>query len=335
MHSETGLPSLPHCLGGRTIISSSTMRLCFLTALVIAFSIFSNQSYRPAKYLLLTGGKSNPNDGAMCRYLLDNLDELFDRRRGVRQRQSLNEENRTKRRFDLYEPEATCISEERFGDVMRFNAFGDGPKFVCGVDVIARKAKEQKGGCLIYSVGSNNDVRFERAVHDFMPGCEVHTFDPTLEDEGFVGGEYATFHPWGLGTDGGNEGETMHNRKNKGRRKSFETIMRELGHGNRTIDILKIDCQGCEYAAMPPLFQLMAEGRVRVDQLLIELHDRQKLLHGFFAAADNAGLRVFHKERNGWGCDGYRCVEYAFVSKSFLREANGAAICPGKGLQAD
>jgi hypothetical protein len=41
--------------------------------------------------------------------------------------------------MDLFEPEATCISEERFGqgrNTSRYNAFGDGPKFVCGLDSI-------------------------------------------------------------------------------------------------------------------------------------------------------------------------------------------------------
>ena len=49
------------------------------------------------------------------------------------------------------------------------------------------------------------------------------------------------------------------------------------------------------------------------------------------AAADTAKLRITHKERNQWGCDGYRCVEYALVSESFLCEANGAVMCAGAG----
>lgn len=51
-------------------------------------------------------------------------------------------------------------------------------------------------------------------------------------------------------------------------------------------------------------------------------------VHDFFAAADRAKLRIFHKERNHWGCDGYLCVEYAFASEAFLREANAALLCP-------
>ena len=87
---------------------------------------------------------------------------------------------------------------------------------------------------------------------------------------------------------------------------------------------------------MPPLFDLIASGKIRVDQLLIELHDPKKsnspqMLNDFFLGADKAKLRIFHKERNHWGCDGYKCVEYAFVSESFLRAANGAVIFPDHG----
>lgn len=87
---------------------------------------------------------------------------------------------------------------------------------------------------------------------------------------------------------------------------------------------------------MPPLFDLMASGKSKVNQVLIELHDPKKnksrpkspeILYNFFLAADRAKLRITHKERNQWGCAGSGCVEYAFVSESFLREVNGAVIC--------
>ena len=268
---------------------------------------------------------------ASCQKRLDSLDNLFNERRKIRQQATPTYKYKNdKMKFDLYEPEANCFSEERFGSDsgIRYEAFGDGPKFVCGADVLATK----KAKCLVYSVGSNNDIRFEKAVHTYMKGCDIHTFDPTLSDKPFVGGDVATFHPWGLGSDGGKEGNTMHKRKNDGERMSFQTIFHNLGHTNRTLDILKIDCQGCEYAAMIPLFELIAAGRVKVDQVLIELHDSKKKnfttqLNQFFSAADKAKLRIVHKERNQWGCDGFRCVEYALVSESFLRQANEAIMC--------
>ena len=60
--------------------------------------------------------------------------------------------------FDLYEPEATCLDEERFGTRIRYDAFGDGPKFICGVDYLAKKAAAAGENCLVYSVGSKNHV---------------------------------------------------------------------------------------------------------------------------------------------------------------------------------
>jgi len=173
-----------------------------------------------------------------CEKILDTLDKVYNQRRKPRHSKS-NVGWNGNLIFDLFEPEATCISEERFGSDSeeRYDAFGDGPKFVCGVNHIAAKAK--KKDCLIYSVGSNNDVRFEKAVHTHMKGCEVHTFDPTIAEDAFIGGEYAQFHAWGLGTDNGTEGISMGG-LDTGVRKSFETIIRDLGHDNRTIDILKV-----------------------------------------------------------------------------------------------
>ncbi len=83
---------------------------------------------------------------------------------------------------------------------------------------------------------------------------------------------------------------------------------------------------------MPPLFDLIASGEVQVNQILIELHLGVEALnfgniYGFFLAADRAKFRITHKERNHWGCGGATCVEYSFVSESYLREANGSILC--------
>jgi len=223
----------------------------------------------------------------------------------------------------MFEPEAVCFTEERFGSRERYKAFHDGPKFVCGVGILAARSNSSTG-CLVYSIGSNNQIDFEIAVNSFL-GCETHTFDPTLGSP-FIGGEFATFHDWGLGKDG----DEMSARGKKWTAKSLERVMQDLGHENRTIDILKIDCQGCEWSVFPPFFDLIASGKVRVDQVQVELHlpPSSSVLANFFHDLDRAKLRVFHKERNHWGCDGYRCLEYSFISESFLREANRAVSCP-------
>jgi N6-adenosine-specific RNA methylase IME4 len=55
--------------------------------------------------------------------------------------------------------------------------------------------------------------------------------------------------------------------------------------------------------------------------------DISENITSFFEAADKAKMRIFHKERNGWGCMGQRCIEYSFISEDFLRKANKTAIC--------
>ncbi|KAL9183009.1 hypothetical protein ACHAXT_004796 [Thalassiosira profunda] len=258
--------------------------------------------------------RTSSHVGGLCDDLLDGFDRRFDEMRAARQNETatINLDHIGQGSwFDIFEPEAACFTDERFGSKTRtgrYGAVGDGPKFLCGVDHLANKAARlaEKGAderCLVYSIGSNNDVSFERAVHDFMPGCEVHTFDPTLR-KAFVGDEYATFHDWGLGKDG----ESAAHRGKSWTAKGLETIMQELGHTNRTIDILKVDCEGCEYETLPPVFDAMVAGNVQIGQLQVEMHiggRGVRDIHDFFAAADRATLRIFHKERNHWGCAGY------------------------------
>lgn len=262
--------------------------------------------------------KYSPSD---CESVLDKLDTQFDARRKARQETQFTiNPDYPQGTFDKWEPEAVCLADERFGSTVRYKALGDGPKFVCGVDFLAKKAKNE--GCLVYSVGSNNDISFEQAVHSII-GCEIHTFDPYIPEDKFVGNDIVTFHQWGFGEDNSTQGPTF---------KSAGTVIKELGHTNRAIDIFKIDCEGCEFAVMPPLFESISRGNLKVNQVQIEIHrdelkENTTLLEGLFAAADRANLRIFHKERNQWGCMGYRCVEYAFVNERFLREVNGDYVC--------
>jgi hypothetical protein len=268
-----------------------------------------------------------------CEQRLDSFDAKFNHRRAMRKehyveyrdendQESRDNDDEDEEVYDLFEPEAVCFDEERFGSRERHSAFGDGAQFVCAVDLIAEKSKEDR--CLVYSVGSNNNVDFEVAVSNFM-GCETHTFDPTLKST-FVGDKYATFHPWGIGIDGTQSASTS--KEFEWTSKGIETIMKELGHLNRTLDILKIDCGRCYFKAMPVLFEAISAGRIKVNQIQIELHGVNfgRVEH-FFEAADKAKMRVFHKERNNWGCAGYMCVEYALISEDFLREANRASFC--------
>lgn len=68
---------------------------------------------------------------AACQKRLDSLEKLFNEKRKIRQEATPTYKYRnSKMLFDLYEPEAVCISEERFGSEsgVRYGAWGDGKK---------------------------------------------------------------------------------------------------------------------------------------------------------------------------------------------------------------
>ena len=109
------------------------------------------------------------------------------------------------------------------------------------------------------------------------------------------------------------------------------SMMKQLNHTGRSIDLLKIDCEGCEWQSLPDIFDAKHAEAMKVDQLQIELHGGEKeMINILFRKADAAGMRIMHKERNQWGCNGYKCLEYAFVSESLstLYNVNIHLLCP-------
>jgi hypothetical protein len=103
--------------------------------------------------------------------------------------------------------------------------------------------------------------------------------------------------------------------------------MRRLGHAGRHLDILKVDVEASEYRS----FTGLAVGEcvaadVRVGQLQIELHAPSNLkakeitVKRLFHSLYSCGMLLFSKERNHWGCHGFYCVEFSFVSPSVAFE---------------
>jgi len=219
--------------------------------------------------------------------------------------------------FDLYEPEWHCEDERRFGD--KLFSFGDGPKFVCG-----RKVLQKSDYCIVYSIGSHYDFQFEYAVNRLAPQCEIHTFDGTMDIANTPLPESLErknifFHNWNLGPECGLS-EGTHQTK------CFEEILTLLGHSGKTISWLKIDCEGCEYDVLPNILQ----SQFKLDQLLIEVHgtDAERIARLFRTFYD-AGMMIFHKERNQWGCLGYLCVEYSLISSEYAKQVLKSFISPG------
>lgn len=212
-----------------------------------------------------------------------------------------------------FEPDFTCQHERRIGKL------GDGGKWVC--DPHRLKDKEQ---CLVYSIGSNDDASFEAAVKkDIGEHCEIHTFDmgnysSTVEATG------AHYHQWGLNFETYNGKTTSF--------KSLADTVKLLGHEGRTIDIFKIDCEGCEWKTVSSWF----EANVTLRQVQIEVHEgynRAQNRHfipqpdapDFFKKMYKEGYVIFHKEPNIMFWKYAKCVEYAFLrlDQSFFLDEEG------------
>lgn len=93
--------------------------------------------------------------------------------------------------------------------------------------------------------------------------------------------------------------------------------------GVKTIDVLKIDCEGCEYTVLRDK-QTLDFLRKHVKQVLVEVH--------FTNAADtadlatqlaHAGFRVFSKEPNVQYSNG-DCVEYSLLNIHDVHLSTGA-----------
>jgi hypothetical protein len=198
---------------------------------------------------------------------------------------------------------------------------GDGPKFICAPDTL-----QQERDCLVYSIGSNYDFQFEDGVRKHAAHCEFHTFDGTMNLTNRalpadLEEKRIHFHNWNLGTTGGTsqQGWTQ---------KTIQEIVSELGHNGRTIHVFKIDCEGCEYGVLPQVIDMVESGQLVIDQIQVEIHGTDAArIQTFFQRMRSAGYAIFHKERNHWGCNGYTCVEYSFLSRKHARKVYVQSHC--------
>eukprot|EP00928_Gymnodinium_smaydae_P041689 TRINITY_DN28177_c1_g1_i1.p1 TRINITY_DN28177_c1_g1~~TRINITY_DN28177_c1_g1_i1.p1 ORF type:complete len:345 (+),score=45.07 TRINITY_DN28177_c1_g1_i1:51-1037(+) len=193
-----------------------------------------------------------------------------------------------------FEPSFRCLDERRIGNE------GDGGKWICDPYKIKHQA-EQGSGCLVYSIGSNGDFSFEKGVHESISDqCEIHTID--MHDWNHYTKTspppYVNYHVYTVGPEPN---------------APVSTIVKDLGHTGRKIDVFKIDCEGCEWNTYKSWF---GEG-VYIRQIQVELHgtDGNKGAFDFFNFLFDMGYVVFGKEPNTVGCGG-KCIEYAFLKLS-------------------
>lgn len=204
-----------------------------------------------------------------------------------------------------YEPEFVCPFERRIGRL------GDGGKWICDPHRITAKLPSS---CLVYSVGSNGDASFEAAIlADVGMDCEIHVFDfDDFADSVARQTNYSStvhYHPWGISSFTG------------GKFKTLEDTTKELGHTGQTIDIFKIDCEGCELDT----YQSWLSADVTLKQIVVEIHPVMTITGAtmklpetveLFESLKKAGYVITHKEPNVQFAQLKLCVEYNFLKLS-------------------
>ncbi|KAL7461704.1 hypothetical protein ACHAXS_002119 [Conticribra weissflogii] len=190
---------------------------------------------------------------------------------------------------------------------------------------------DAKQRCLVYSIGSGGNFRFEHGLQTLLgpkDRCEVHVFDGTDYSSIVPQQLDIHYHPWGLRRDHGpntnddyspdeNVAYVTGNQLSLLTYRSLSQTVKMLGHSGMIIDILKIDCEGCEWKTYVDWIRGSSlDGNTVIPpprQVLVEMHrSPAPFARDFFDAMRNAGYVIFHKEPNLEGCRG-ECVEYAFL----------------------
>lgn len=153
-------------------------------------------------------------------------------------------------RFDAIGPVGpTCRQLESFGE-------GDFEKRVCSL----QSAINQTDGCVIISIGSNNQWSFEEAVFSKAPGCVIHTFDCTVSADADPP-EYirsrVTLHRYCIGASSDLATSFM----------SWDHMLRHIGIDHAPT-WLKLDIEGYEWEILP----VIARSRHSPVQISAELH---------------------------------------------------------------
>ena len=158
---------------------------------------------------------------------------------------------------------------------------------------------EQPTKCLVYSFGIERSIEWERKIARYFD-CEVHAFDPTTFHKNT---SQLTFHQLGLQGEGTNKTTNAAEYKaiDPSRLLTLTNIMKRLGHGERTIDVLMLDCEGCEWGVLHQLACNEDRSSRLVDQILLELHFQKSL--GLATENDviMAAKAINCLRRDGWG----------------------------------
>ena len=189
-----------------------------------------------------------------------------------------------------------------------------------------RKVRKQRGRreCLIY-VSGGNDMEFGHQfstfsearmaeLHTNEPGvdlsvCEIHIFnhfiDPTLLSNTATQSVHGIHvHPFGFRPE---NKESMGVASDGTAFKTIKETVKELGHAGKSLSILAIDCEGCEW----DMYREVLSSDFTVQEVLIQMHGTPFIANRFFVAMHNAGYAIFHREEVGSSVYDYSFLKLA------------------------
>ncbi|XP_077998655.1 putative methyltransferase-like protein 24 [Glandiceps talaboti] len=164
----------------------------------------------------------------------------------------------------LLTPTYECKGDLRMGDAPP----KDGGWNIC-TDVGLKSTS-----CIVYSVGIGDNWSFDDDMAAY--GCNVYSFDPSIELTDHQRSERIWFYNMGLWDQ--NEEERQYNKIANGNKRvmqtwkcrTLESIKKMLHHENDTLDVVKIDIEGQEYRVFPQMLESGVMKNIR--QLVFEIH---------------------------------------------------------------
>jgi FkbM family methyltransferase len=199
---------------------------------------------------------------------------------------------------------------------MRLGSLFDGGKWICDPPALPDSA-------IVYSFGIGDNISFDMDMAGRL-ACNVYMFDPSpsvvSRFKTFLSGQACGkgrmfYQPVGLGPVSGEAGRQW-NLVIEGKAckvESLSNLARSLRHDH--VDVLKIDIEGGEMAALRQVLASQTLDSLRVRQLLVEFHLwDDKSFEDFVrivGALKKSGFLIFRKEFNPYAAD--KCAEFSFV----------------------
>eukprot|EP00804_Cyclotella_cryptica_P015945 CCRYP_019186-RA/>CCRYP_019186-RA protein AED:0.03 eAED:0.03 QI:106/1/1/1/1/1/2/155/382 len=203
-----------------------------------------------------------------------------------------------------------------------------GNKFICNPVRIVSLGAEQLNAkkereCIIYASGGN-DIEFGAQFLDYAMArvmevgltsqiCEVHIFNPNMQAEPqYRDGLF--LHKWGFYPS--NRQKPILNGTLSDSFKTIEETMKELNHMEKTLSILALDCEGCEWDMFHDILSLSFP----IQQLIIQVHGVSDQTRSMFAAMQSGGYVITHKEAAPHGNGEVYDYSFLRLSQSFFDE---------------